>query len=187
LEGVKNFYRYMDSDGDGIPYRTLPGESPKGAYFTRGSGHNAKGGYTEDADEYQEVVDRIARKTQNARNAVPAPIIKRHPKAKIGLVTIGGCHAACLEALDRLEEEGLHMDFMRVRGFPFGDDVGAFLDSHELNYIVEQNRDGQLRNLLILETGVNPRKMESILYYAGFPMSAHHVISGVKANAGSVA
>jgi 2-oxoglutarate/2-oxoacid ferredoxin oxidoreductase subunit alpha len=181
LEQIKTFHRYLDVDGDGIPYRTLPGVHPKGAYFTRGSGHNKFGGYTEDGDEYAEVMDRIDRKIQRAARFVPAPMIKTTPGAKLGLVTVGGCHAGCVEALDLLAKEGLQLDYMRVRGFPFGDEVAKFLEAHEVNFIVEQNRDGQLRNLLMLETGVSVERLESVRYYAGFPMSAHHVISGVKA------
>jgi len=183
LEATVAFSRYLDLDGDGIPYRTLPGVHPKGAFFTRGSGHNKYGAYTEDAVEYQDVMDRIARKIEGAGKAVPAPVIKLREGAKVGLVTVGGCHAACVEALDRLAEGGVPVDYMRVRGFPFGDDVREFLDSHRVNYVVEQNRDGQLRNLLILETGVNGAKLRSIRYYAGLPMSAHHVISGMKRKA----
>jgi 2-oxoglutarate ferredoxin oxidoreductase subunit alpha len=181
LDEVKTFHRYLDSDGDGIPYRTLPGEHPRGAYFTRGSGHNRFGGYTEDADEYADVLDRIDRKIQRAARAVPPPIVRTTPGATIGLLTIGGCHAACVEALDQLAREGVAIDYMRVRGFPFGDDVVKFLASHELVFVVEQNRDAQLRSLLMLETGTSAEKLESVRYYAGFPMSAHHVVAGVKA------
>jgi 2-oxoglutarate ferredoxin oxidoreductase subunit alpha len=101
--------------------------------------------------------------------------------AKVGLLTVGACHAACTEALDRLAGEGLAIDYMRVRGFPFPDEVRRFLDAHETNFIVEQNRDGQLRNLVMLETGVPVEKLQSIRYYAGFPMSADHVVTGLKA------
>ena len=180
LEQVKTFHRYLDVDGDGVPYRTLPGTHPKGAYFTRGSGHNRYGVYTEDADEYVDVLDRIDRKIQHAARAVPAPILKTSAGAKLGLVTVGGCHAACVEALDLLHADGVAIDYMRVRGFPFGDDVRSFLESHEVNFIVEQNRDAQLRSLLTLETSVPIEKLESVRYYGGFPMSAHHVIAGVK-------
>ncbi len=180
LEKVKTFYRYLDSDGDGITYRTYPGTHPKGAYFTRGSGHNRFGGYTEDDREYTEVVDRVARKIQGASRAVPSPVILTRPCATMGIVTVGGCHAACIEAMDILTKEGVALDYMRVRGFPFGDEVGKFLDTHEVNFVVEQNRDGQLRSLLMLETGVAVEKLESVRYYGGFPMSAHHVITGVK-------
>lgn len=180
LEQSAGFFRYKDVDGDGIPWRTLPGVHPKGAYFTRGSGHNRLGGYTEDSDEYQEVVDRIARKVRNAADAVPEPVMQVQKGTKLGLVTVGGCHAACLEAIDRMAEEGIHLDYMRVRGFPFGNDVRRFLEGHDLNFVVEQNRDGQLRSLLRLETGVSVNLLESVLYYSGLPMSAEHVIAGVK-------
>jgi 2-oxoglutarate ferredoxin oxidoreductase subunit alpha len=181
LETVKTFHRYLDQDGDGIPYRTFPGVHPKGAYFTRGSGHNKFGGYTEDDVEYTEVIDRVARKIQGAAKAVPSPVIRSHPGAQMGIVTIGGCHSACVEALDLLAKEGVGLDYLRVRGFPFGEDVRRFLEAHEVNFVVEQNRDAQLRSLLMLETGVHVEKLESVRYYGGFPMSAHHVISGVKA------
>src|SRR5687768_15692237 len=154
LEKVTNFYRYLDADGDGITYRTYPGSHPKGAYFTRGSGHNRFGAYTEDDQEYTDVLDRIGRKIQSATRAVPAPIVRTRPGTKMGILTIGGCHGACMEALDLLAKDGITLDFMRVRGFPFGDDVRKFLESHEVNFVVEQNRDAQLRSLLLLETGV---------------------------------
>lgn len=179
LESAKSFYRYMDVDGDGIPYRTLPGVHPKGAYFTRGSGHNAKGGYTEDGTEYQEVLDRIARKVNAARNAVPKPFVKTSPGAKIGLISIGSCHAACLEASDLLAQRGIPVDYLRVKGFPFSPQVGEFLESHDDVFVVEQNRDGQLRSLLTLDLEFPISRLKSIRYYAGFPMSAHHVVSGV--------
>jgi 2-oxoglutarate ferredoxin oxidoreductase subunit alpha len=181
LDKVKAFYRYLDVDGDGIPYRTYPGTHPKGAYFTRGSGHNKFGAYTEDDQEYTEVIDRVARKIQGATRAIPAPVVKTTPGATMGIVTVGGCHAACVEAMDLLAKEGVEIDYMRVRGFPFGEDVRKFLESHDVNFIVEQNRDAQLRSLLMLETGIAVEKLESVRYYGGFPMSAHHVISGVKA------
>ncbi len=181
LEETKKFYRYLDVDGDGIPYRTLPGTHPKGAFFTRGSGHNKFGGYTEDAEEYLEVVDRIDRKIQRATKTLPAPIVRQTPGAKLAILTVGGCHGACIEALDLLAKEGITLDYMRVRSFPFGDEVAKFVESHDLTFVVEQNRDAQLRSLLQLETGLAIDKMESVRYYGGFPMSAQHVISGVKA------
>jgi 2-oxoglutarate/2-oxoacid ferredoxin oxidoreductase subunit alpha len=181
LDKVKNFYRYLDVDGDGITYRTYPGTHPKGAFFTRGSGHNRFGAYTEDDQEYSDVLDRIGRKIQGATRALPAPVVRTKAGATMGIVTVGGCHAACVEAMDLLAKDGVTLDYMRVRAFPFGDDVAKFLEAHEVNFIVEQNRDAQLRSLLLLETGVAMKKLESIRYYGGFPMSAHHVISGVKA------
>jgi 2-oxoglutarate ferredoxin oxidoreductase subunit alpha len=182
LEEAKTFYRYLDVDGDGIPQRTLPGVHPKGAYFTRGSGHNKFGGYTEDAVEYQEVLDRVARKVQGAAKAVPAPFVRPATGgSRLGLLTLGGCHAACLEALDQMATDGIALDYMRVRGFPFSDEVRTFVEQHEVTFVVEQNRDAQLRSLLMLETGAALEKFESVRYYGGFPMSAHHVIAGVKA------
>ena len=181
LDRVKTFYRYLDADGDGITYRTYPGSHPKGAYFTRGSGHNRYGGYTEDDREYADVLDRIGRKIQNATRALPAPLVQTKPGATMGIVTVGGCHAACVEAMDLLAKEGIALDYLRVRAFPFGDEVRRFLEAHEVNFIVEQNRDAQLRSLLTLETGVAVDRLESVRYYGGFPMSAHHVVSGVKA------
>jgi 2-oxoglutarate/2-oxoacid ferredoxin oxidoreductase subunit alpha len=194
LENIEKFHRYLDVDGDGIPYRTLPGEHPKGAYFTRGSGHNKFGLYTEDAAEYQDVLDRIARKIEGASKAVPRPEIRLAGKTstppspsgpgrasgRIGLVTVGGCHAACLEALERLQEKEIEVDYMRVRGFPFADEVKEFLEAHDTNFVVEQNRDGQLRSLLQLETQVDPGRLRSILSYSGFPMSAQVVLDGVQ-------
>jgi 2-oxoglutarate ferredoxin oxidoreductase subunit alpha len=181
LEQATSFSRYLDVDGDGIPYRTLPGVHARGAYFTRGSGHNRFGGYTEDGDEYVDVMDRIDRKIQRAARAVPAPVVRNSDGATLGLLTVGGCQAACAEALDLLSKEGIAVDYMRVRGFPFSEDVARFLESHEITFVVEQNRDAQLRSLLLLETGVPAARLQSILYYGGFPMSAHHVIAGVKA------
>jgi 2-oxoglutarate ferredoxin oxidoreductase subunit alpha len=127
------------------------------------------------------VLDRIDRKIQRAARFVPAPIVRTAPGATLGLLTVGGCHAACTEALDLLARDGIAIDYMRVRGFPFGEDVAAFLAAHDVTFVVEQNRDAQLRSLLLLETGVSQEKLESVRYYGGFPMSAHHVISGVKA------
>jgi 2-oxoglutarate ferredoxin oxidoreductase subunit alpha len=181
LEHAKSFARYTDVDGDGIPYRSLPGVHAKGAYFTRGSGHNKAAGYTEDEHEYTEVIDRIDRKIQNAVKSLPVPFVRPAPGATLGLITIGGCHSACLEALDQLAASGVAIDYMRVRSFPFGTDVAKFIDAHEAVFVVEQNRDGQLRNMLMLETGVAMEKLVSVRYYGGFPMSAHHVLAGVKA------
>ncbi|MBS1816397.1 MAG: 2-oxoacid:acceptor oxidoreductase subunit alpha [Acidobacteria bacterium] len=187
LAEAKAFYRYLDVDGDGIAARSLPGTHPKGAYFARGSGHNKFGGYTEDAEEYTEVVDRIARKVNGARRAVPAPVTQGPGNARLGILTVGGCHAACMEAVDQLAAEGIVVDYMRVRGFPFGEEVTAFLEKHETVFVVEQNRDGQLRSLLTLETGVPVARMESVRYYGGYPMSAHHVIAGIRARLEKVA
>jgi 2-oxoglutarate ferredoxin oxidoreductase subunit alpha len=182
LEGMKAFHRYLDSDGDDITARTLPGEHPKGAYFTRGSGHNRLGAYTEDPDEYQEVMERLARKIQRAAEAVPAPVTR--PAAaptRLGLITLGSCHAACLEALDDLAADGLAIDYLRVRGFPFADSVRRFVEAHDTVFVVEQNRDAQLRSLLMIETGAPRDRFVPVTHYSGFPISAQHVTAGVRA------
>jgi 2-oxoglutarate ferredoxin oxidoreductase subunit alpha len=179
LDTIKQFYRYLDVDGDGIAARTIPAEHPRGAYFTRGSGHDRFGMYTEDGAEYQDVMDRIARKIANAAKAVPAPEIRSQDGADVGIVSIGGCHAAVLEATDRLREQGIAVDYMRIRGFPFDEPVTAFLDAHPTNFVVEQNRDAQLRSLLAIETGVARDRMIPVLDYAGLPLTSRVVIAGV--------
>jgi len=180
LEGVEKFYRYVDVDGDHIGYRTLPGVHPKGAYFTRGSGHDKYGRYTEGSAEYVEVVDRILKKVESAGDHVPAPEIHRSGKAAAyGLVSIGGCHWAVLEARDDLARRGIDVDYMRVRGFPFNSTVTDFLTSHEKVFVVEQNRDEQLRKLLLLETSCPKEKLASITYYGGQPLSKGHVLDGL--------
>jgi 2-oxoglutarate ferredoxin oxidoreductase subunit alpha len=175
---MKTFHRYLDVDGDGIPYRTLPGTHPRGAYFTRGSGHNKLGHYTEDAAEYTEVMDRIARKIDGAAEALPAPVIVQNG-ADLGIVTIGGCDGGVREGVAALARDGIATDLLRVRAFPFHPSVGAFLRAHALNIVIEQNRDGQLRSLLILETGVASDRLESIRVYGGLPLSRKHVVEGV--------
>ncbi len=180
LEEIGRFSRYLDADGDGIAARTLPGVHPSGSYFTRGSGHDKHAAYTEDADAYREVLDRLARKHGTARGAVPAPEIRTRDGAELGMVSIGGCHAAVLEAVDRLRNEGIVLDYMRIRAFPFDTPVADFLNGHERNFVVEQNRDAQLRTLLTAEAGVSRDRMISILDYGGLPLSAQRVMSGVK-------
>ena len=179
LETVEEFHRYLDVDGDAIPYRTLPGVHPKGAYFTRGSGHDRYGQYTEDAEPYKDVLDRIARKIENAATAVPEPEVRMAIDAPFGLVTIGACRGAVLEALEQLEADGIEISYMRVRGFPFHPNVGQFINDHEITFVVEQNRDGQLLKLLTVETGAIKDKMTSVKNYGGFALSAHHVVEGI--------
>lgn len=191
LEKVAAFHRYSDEDENFVTPRTLPGFSPKGAYLTRGSGHNRLGGYTELPEEYQVVLDRLAEKHRAAARFIPPPVIESrspHGKAKrsssFSLVTLGGCDAAVREALDLLSRKGITGDYMRIRGFPFGADVEAFLNGHDVNYIVEQNRDHQLKSLLTLETSVPKEKLESMLFYGGFPLSAGQVVDGLLAAMG---
>ncbi|MDB4967127.1 MAG: ferredoxin oxidoreductase [Myxococcales bacterium] len=181
LDKMQAFHRYLDVDGDGIAARTLPGTSAKGAYFTRGSGHNKLGGYTEDGGEYVEVVDRIARKINSAAEALPQPVIigKGH---KLGIITVGSNDGACREALEDLGRQGIGVDYLRVRAFPFAKSVRDFIDAHDSVFIVESNRDGQLRTMIQIETGIPVEKLKSIRYYGGFPMSSHHIVSGVTAH-----
>ena len=179
LESVKKFSRYLDAEGDGIAVRSLPGVSGHGAYFVRGSGHDKHGTYTEDADAYQEVVDRLARKFRLAATAVPAPEIHTVPDAEVGIVSLGGCHAAVLEAIDRLRDMGIVADYMRIKGFPFDAPVRAFLDSHAVTFVVEQNRDAQLRSLLAIETGKPRDEMIPVLDYGGMPLTAMVVVNAV--------
>ena len=169
IEGLEKFYRYIDVDGDGIPYRTLPGVHPDGAYFTRGSGHDRFGRYTEDGDLYKDVMDRIAVKIDSAAERVPGPEIRRSEGASVGIVTVGSCRGPVLEAIDRLAEEGVTVDYMRVRAFPFAEAVQEFLEAHDTNVVVEQNRDAQLLRLLSLETGVEKNRLVSVRDYRAFP------------------
>jgi 2-oxoglutarate ferredoxin oxidoreductase subunit alpha len=181
LEQIGTFRRYADVDGDGIPWRSLPGVHSRGAYFTRGSGHNSAGQYTEDAAEYRDVVDRLRRKWATAATLVPAPVLQRVGRpTSVGLISIGSCDGAVQEAQDRLGTEGLRLDYLRIRAFPFNADVQAFLDSHERVLVVEQNRDAQLRTLLITECSVDGRKVESILSYDGLPLSAEPLVAAVR-------
>jgi 2-oxoglutarate/2-oxoacid ferredoxin oxidoreductase subunit alpha len=180
LEGMQRFSRYLAENGDGVAPRTLPGVHPKGAYFTRGSGHDKHGAYTEDAAAYQEVVDRLAHKLAMAARAVPPPEFRLQDDARIGIVTIGSCRAAVLEAVDRLRDGGIVADYMRIRGFPFDEPVHRFLESHDIVFVVEQNRDAQLRSLLTLETGHPRDRMVPILDYGGVPLSARVVVEGVR-------
>ncbi len=127
LEQIDKFYRYFDKDGDAIPYRTLPGTHPKGAYFTRGSGHTQYGGYTEDSTEYQIVLDRLKRKFDTAKTLVPKAVFDGRGSTSVGLVSLGSCDGAVREALDLLRRRGVQIDYMRVRAFPFGQEVEDFL------------------------------------------------------------
>ena len=179
LEKIQKFSRYLDADGDGIAARTLPGVGGKGAYFVRGSGHDKHAAYTEDSDAYQELVDRLKRKFEGAATAVPAPVFTRQTGAEVGLVTIGGCDAAVREAADRLAEQGFAVDVMRIRGFPFSEEVKAFIDGHERVFVIEQNRDAQLRALLAIELGIPRDRMTSILDYGGMPLTAKTVVHAV--------
>ena len=186
VEGLDKFYRYMDGDGDGIAYRTLPGVHPDGAYFTRGSGHDRFGRYTEDGDLYKEVVDRIARKIDSAAEHTPSPEIRMSDDARVSIVTVGSCRGAVLEAVDRLGAEGVNVNYMRVKAFPFSSAVEEFLQAHDTNVVVEQNRDAQLQRLFALETGIAKGKLASVRDYRGFPITADYVLDGVREQLGLI-
>jgi 2-oxoglutarate ferredoxin oxidoreductase subunit alpha len=178
---LKKFYRFLDLDDDGIPYRTLPGVHPKAAYFARGSGHTQYGAYTEDPAEYQVVLDRLLRKWATAKRLVPRALIDATAGSRFGIVSLGSSDGAIREALQVLKARGVGVDYMRVRAFPFSEDVERFLAAHELSFVVEQNRDAQLRALLTLETGVEKRKLRSLLHYSGLPVSSAFIVDGVLA------
>jgi 2-oxoglutarate ferredoxin oxidoreductase subunit alpha len=185
LERIGRFSRYLGENGDAIAPRTLPGVDPRGAYFTRGSGHDVHAAYTEDAAAYAEVLARLARKLQQAADAVPEPAVDLHNGGStVGIVSIGSCDAAVREAIDVLRSNGLAIDYMRVRGFPFGSVVTQFLREHRQIFVVEQNRDAQLRSLLALETGAARDSMIPILDYGGVPLSAEPIVEKVKADCG---
>ena len=180
VEALTKFHRYLDPDGDGIPWRTLPGVNPKGAYFTRGSGHTQFGAYTEDSHDYQVVLDRLMHKWQTAKARVPRAHIEG-PGCELGIVSIGSGDSAVREALALLAAEGVAVDYLRVRAFPFGEEVERFLAEHAVVFVVEQNRDAQLRSLLTLETAVEKAKLRSLLHYSGLPVSSSFIVEGVLA------
>jgi 2-oxoglutarate ferredoxin oxidoreductase subunit alpha len=180
LAQMASYHRYLDVDGDGIPWRTLPGVDGKGAYFTRGSGHNRFGAYTEESVQYQDVVDRLVTKWNTARDMVPAPVIENSKFARTGIVSLGSCDGAIREALAALAEEGIYVNYLRVRAFPFNEAVSQFIVAHEQVFVIEQNRDAQLRTLLMLDIDADPLRLKSVRRYDGLPMTALDVIEGVK-------
>jgi 2-oxoglutarate ferredoxin oxidoreductase subunit alpha len=181
LAGMKEFFRYTDPDEDFVTPRTLPGSDSKGAYFIRGSGHDKFARYTETPAAYQQVVDRLKLKHASAATHVPSPIIQRRSGAQVGIITVGSCDLAVREAIDLLESEGVSCDFLRVRGFPFVEQVRGFVEEHDPCFVVEQNRDAQLRSVISIETGVAIEKMCPVLAYGGFPLSAQFVVDSVLA------
>jgi 2-oxoglutarate/2-oxoacid ferredoxin oxidoreductase subunit alpha len=180
LAKLDKFYRYVDRDDDGITYRTLPGTSAKGAYFTRGSGHNQYGAYTEDSVEYQVVLDRLKRKFSRSTRYLPKPVMIGKGNSEVGIVSLGSCDGAIREALDVLGRQKIEVDYLRVKAFPFNNDVESFLKAHSIIFVVEQNRDAQLKSLLTLETAVEKSKLMSILSYSGFPISAQPIVDGIR-------
>lgn len=186
IDALQKYYRYSPANSEGVAARTLPGVNPKGAFFTRGSGHNQLGGYTEIPDEYQVVMDRLAHKHRSARAHVPVGVEVRQEGARYGVVSLGGCDLAVREAMEILQAQGHPGNYLRIRGFPFGEEVEAFLAAHDIIYVVEQNRDAQLKSLLILETPVPKHKLRSVLAYSGFPLQAKQVVDGIIAQGSAV-
>ncbi|MGE0231064.1 MAG: 2-oxoacid:acceptor oxidoreductase subunit alpha [Flavobacteriaceae bacterium] len=191
LDAMADWGRYKDVDGDGIPYRTLPGAHPtKGAYFTRGTSHDENARYTEDGRIHARVLKRISHKFETAATIVPKPEVTiRSASADRGIIYFGATRAAVMEALDEMSDAGQMVNALRITSFPFPGEVRAFIDDHEELFVVEQNRDGQMRSLLIQELGINPRKLVPLVNVDGMPLTASFVRRGVleSAPAGRVA
>ncbi len=175
--------RYLDVDGDGICYRTYPGTHPtKGAYFTRGTSHNEYSAYTEYSPIYKAGMERLLVKWETARSLMPKPHIKiRDPQASVGIIFFGTSTHAAYEAIGRLGKRGLKVNSMRIRAFPFSDEVIEFIDRHENIFVIEQNRDAQLRTMLMVENNVSPQKLQSILYFEGMPITADFITENIRA------
>ncbi len=182
LDDLEIFGRYMDVDGDGIPYRTLPGTHPeKGAFFTRGSSHDPMAGYTEDGRINAKNLDRLIVKFKTAESLVPAPVLKKAKNpTRLGLINFGGTEASTQEALDFLEADNIHIDQLRLKAFPFNEDVRDFADTHDLIFVVEQNRDAQMRTLLMVEADIPAVKLHPVLDYEGMPITADFVHTEIK-------
>ena len=184
LEKLKGDWgRYRDVDGDGIPYRTFPGNKhPASAYFMRGTGHNENARYSEDAATWAKMMDRIKKKYHNAAKFIPKPIIEKTEGATIGIIAFGSTEPAIREARHQLEAEaGLKSDSMRIRGVPFTDEVKKFIESHEQNYVVEMNRDGQMYQLLLVEYPQLADKLTSAAFNDGLPATAKWVKESILA------
>ncbi len=182
LEKIGEFARYKDVDGDGIPYRTLPGTKHHlAAYFTRGSGHNEQAAYTERPEEYEQIMRRLDRKFQTARAFVPEPVVDLDRLAKVGIIAFGSSHFAVEEARDQLAEVGIATSYLRVRALPFNQALGEFLNAHESIYVVEQNRDAQMRSLITLEEPGSSTKLKSVLHFNGLPIDAATIAESIAA------
>ncbi len=185
LAKVAKFERYRDVDGDGIPYRTLPGAKDwKGTYFTRGSGHDEAARYTEDPAAYVRNMDRLRRKLDTARELVPPPEVAGPSGSGIGLIAFGSSHWALLEARAELAAAGVKTDYLRVRGLPLHASVAEFVKQHDRIYVIEQNRDGQLAERIRLESPERAARVRSVLHYDGLPIDARSVTDGVLAHEG---
>lgn len=179
LKEAKDWGRYKDVDGDGIPYRTLPGTpGGKGAYFTRGSGHNEKALYTEKGEDYVALVDRLRKKVETAKSYVPKPVSRDLGSSK-GVLAFGSSDPAVIEAQDALAAGGLKLDYLRLRALPFTAEVDAFVKAKEVIYVVEQNRDGQMAALLKEFYPAHAAKFRSVLHYDGLALDAHSIVSQI--------
>lgn len=180
LEKLGGFERYKDVDGDGIPFRTLPGtDHPMGAYFTRGSGHTEKATYTEKPDDYVNLMNRLSRKFDTAKKYVPEPKISYGKEAKIGLIAFGSSDVAVVESRDQLKQSNLKTSYFRLRAMPFTAQLREFVQKHETIYVIEQNRDAQLKDLIRLELPDLAMKLRSILHYNGLPIDARFITDAV--------
>ncbi len=184
LAAGRDFGRYLDVDGDGIPYRTYPGTHPdRGAYFTRGTTKNRYARYSEDGAVYIDNMQRLLRKFTTAKSLVPAPLRRDAAEpTRIGAIYFGSSTPAMLEATALLEAEGIHIDTLRIRAFPFDDTVVDFLNEHDQIFVVEQNRDAQMRSLLVNECNVDPARLTPVLHYDGTPITARFVVREIAAN-----
>jgi 2-oxoglutarate/2-oxoacid ferredoxin oxidoreductase subunit alpha len=182
LESGKEFGRYLDVDGDGITYRTYPGTHPKrGVYFTRGTTRDAYARYTELPKPYVENMERLLKKFDTAKSYVPAPVrTESSQPANVGVVYYGSTAPSMREALEQLEASGVHVNAMRVRAFPFAKELDGFVSEHDIVFVVEQNRDGQLRTLMLVESGFDPAKVRSIVHYDGTPITARFICAAIK-------
>ncbi len=181
LEAGKVFGRYLDVDGDAIPYRTLPGTHPtKGTFFTRGSSHDKFAKYTEEGAAYTEVMQRLLRKFETAKTLVPKPVKRAAKEAtRFGAIYFGSTAPAMYEALAVLEAAGLHLDTLRLRAFPFAEEVIEFVNAHDQVFVVEQNRDAQMRSLLVNECAIDPARFISILHFDGTPITARFITGAI--------
>jgi 2-oxoglutarate ferredoxin oxidoreductase subunit alpha len=188
LEELGGFARYKDVDGDGIPYRTLPGtDHSAAAYFTRGSGHNEKALYTERPDDYENNMLRLARKFETARTLVPKPILEGTGRQRVGIIAFGTSHWAVIESRDQLERESqLATDYLRIRAYPFTSEIHNFVAAHERIYVVEQNRDSQMFNLLKIDLDpTQVTKLHSVRHFNGLPIDARSVTAAIAAQEGA--
>jgi 2-oxoglutarate/2-oxoacid ferredoxin oxidoreductase subunit alpha len=185
LKKIGEWGRYKDVDGDGIPYRTIPGDGMP-VYFARGSGHNARGQYSERPDDYVENMDRLSRKFETAKTAVPKPVVETLPGVKVGFIGYGTSHWAIQESRDQLREETeVATSYFRLRAYPFTDDLAQFIDAHQRVYVVEQNRDAQLLQLMKLELSPERQtKLRSVLHYSGLPIDARSITDDVLSQEG---